>query len=651
MVFTEPLTRYLGGTADLLILLAPGTPESSLPPLDAVGPAEIRELTAPVPRPRERDTVLLAVRDLVGLRRAVSAVANYGTATTIGVWIERDPGTLPMPALRPEWPALSTAIASKTRRGSVLLLTFSEKATVRSVVGQIARAAAPSRSASMAWPAIGARRDEPEHWPVADPAATVAMPGRLFDPTVGSPPDLVVHEKGQAPATFSEHEHHVLARAPVVARAESCLSWEDFERLTTAGAAEALERRGPSSLGATDEKILNPILFDRGPTGTPVRLEPGQQKTLRMSRNGSEAIVVDATGRISDADLPRLRSFPGVELGWRGGSGPQSYCRTVTDLACAGVPLVTEEVPSWAATLLDPRLVEALGAPADLTDRLRREEHSVRLRRAALRHHASGPWRRGLAREHGLQITKEPTVSVLLVTRRREMLPFALRQISRQRGADMEVVVATHGFEAEAVILEGLRESMSSSLTVLPVDASVLFGDAMNLAAERATGDVLLKMDDDDWYGPDFTADLLLARGYSGAEIVGCAPEFTFIEPLWLMTRRPDDSEVYRPFVAGGTMLIDRGAFRALGGFRSTRKYVDANLLSATINAGGSVYRTHGLGYVLRRGGGGHTWDPGLGYFVKRNRAVEQWRGFTPSKLLEPDAVDVPTKGEGTHSP
>ena len=41
--------------------------------------------------------------------------------------------------------------------------------------------------------------------------------------------------------------------------------------------------------------------------------------------------------------------------------------------------------------------------------------------------------------------------------------------------------------------------------------ADVLFGDVLRAATDAAAGDVVVKMDDDDWYGPDVVADLLAA--------------------------------------------------------------------------------------------------------------------------------------------
>jgi hypothetical protein len=647
---SNPLKPHLHHLDELLVLLSPGLDEHRLPDLSSVDALQFRALTEPMPRPRERAMVLLAVEDLVALRQAATALGNYGTARRVGVWIERKPSVLPTPRLRPEWPPLDEVVASRSDQHFVLL-TFAEPVPVRSVLVQVALSSTAAQSSSTTWPSVGARRDQPQLWPAADPAATIAMPGRLFDATVDSPPDVVrVDSSTDVPAAFSDSRHAVLGRAPVVIIEEEELPWE-IATTDEEDVSRILRNAGPVSLGAVDEKVFNPIGFDRSPVGQPVPLCGRADGALQVEAGNAQRVIVGKHGRISDADVPLLRRLPGLQLDWSGGHGPQSYCRAVVSLACLGVPLTTTTVPTWAGHLLAQELCEALASPVDLTDRLNREEHSVRLRRAALHHHATGPWRRSLARANGLQETPTPHVSVLVVTRRPDMLGFALRQVARQRDAALEVVVAAHGFDPDPMALASFRDASSANLTALTADSSTLFGDVLNQAAARASGDVLLKMDDDDWYGPDFVSDLVLARGYSGAEVVGCAPEFTFLETLWLTTRRPDPSEVFKPFVAGGTMLIERAAFRSLGGFRETRKYVDANLLSGVMDAGGRVYRTHGLGYVLRRGGAGHTWDPGLGYFVSSARAPEQWRGFRPSALLELDSPDLPSPSTAERLP
>ena len=138
-------------------------------------------------------------------------------------------------------------------------------------------------------------------------------------------------------------------------------------------------------------------------------------------------------------------------------------------------------------------------------------------------------------------------------------------------------------------------------------------------------------MDDDDWYGPDFVADLLLARAYSGAELVGMPSEYHYLAPKDVTVRRGHRAELYAHFVAGGTMLIERGLLREVGSFRPVRSYVDAQLLAAVTRAGAAIYRTHGLGYLLRRNAVGHTWQVDMDYLLDPARVAEIRPGFAPS--------------------
>jgi hypothetical protein len=236
------------------------------------------------------------------------------------------------------------------------------------------------------------------------------------------------------------------------------------------------------------------------------------------------------------------------------------------------------------------------------------EEHSIVVRRAALDAYGAIP---------------RPSVSVVMATRRPDMLDHAMAQVARQRGvADLQLVLATHGFEADP-----------PGVTVVPMPADAVFGDVLNAGVDAADGELVLKMDDDDWYSPDFVADLLRARAYSGAALVGSPDDLYYLEDRDLTLRLGHPGEVYKGFVAGGTMLLERSLLRDLGGFAPVPRHVDRALTAAVRDAGGAVYRTHGLGYVLRRTASGHTWDADLDDLV--GRAVQTWSGFRPGLLME----------------
>jgi hypothetical protein len=72
------------------------------------------------------------------------------------------------------------------------------------------------------------------------------------------------------------------------------------------------------------------------------------------------------------------------------------------------------------------------------------------------------------------------------------------------------------------------------------------------------------------------------------------------------------------------------------------RRYVVAQLIAAVQRAGAATYRTHGLGYLLRRNASGHTWQVDDDYLLDPSRVAEIRPGFSPSRLLEVDDDDRP---------
>ncbi len=176
-----------------------------------------------------------------------------------------------------------------------------------------------------------------------------------------------------------------------------------------------------------------------------------------------------------------------------------------------------------------------------------REEHSVLLRRAAFDRFSTLAWRPGGRARARRARRRPPAVSVvLLATRREDMLDFALAQVARQRGVgSLELVLAPHGFtvdEARVRDAVGPGTSRCRWCRSAPPPGSATCSTRRSRAAG---GDVVLKMDDDDWYAPDVVADLLRARAWSGAELVGMPAELHYLAERDLTVKRGHPVEVY----------------------------------------------------------------------------------------------------------
>ena len=533
-------------------------------------------------------SVLVVAADRARLRRMASAVPALGQCKVLACWLTDAPTPWVLQP-RPEWPRLVHLVAREAGdRGVLTVVRFAAGARAQLVVMEMARQAA-GRGDTTHGGLVTAYAGRPAA-PGLD-ARSVLLPdvAGAGDPTRDVPPDVVVARRG-GPAQQGVEPHHVIDRAPTV-----------------------VTDPGPEPV---DELIFSPMGFRKTWDHPVVDL-------ARLTR-----------GPVTEGVVAAARGFQGVRL-----DASTTKTADLLALAISGVPLVV----SGDAELTSP-LGDLLLAEVDLDDALRREEHSLAVRRAAFDHHSTLAWRSALASRSGARRVGLPPVSALLATRRPDMLDFALRQVARQRGADVELVLAAHGFEPDPEVVR--RALGDRPHQVLTFAQDEFFGDVLNGAARAASSDVLLKVDDDDWYSPDAVHDLLMARRFSGADVVGMPSEFVYLHANetrdGLTVRRRHPSELFARFVAGGTLLLDRGLLSSLGGFRRVRHFVDAQLLAGVEAAGGRIYRTHGLGYILRRTGAGHTWVRDDEEFRRPDIVDTEWSGFRPTRALEVDPLVRP---------
>jgi hypothetical protein len=197
-----------------------------------------------------------------------------------------------------------------------------------------------------------------------------------------------------------------------------------------------------------------------------------------------------------------------------------------------------------------------------------------------------------------------PSVSILLVTHRTDFLHRIVEMMAQQTYPNLELVLLTHGCELDDHIASHLRELRFPAIH-REIPAELNLGEALIAASSLASGELITKIDDDDYYSAEHIWDLVTARMYSGAQLMGKALDHIYLSAADKTVFRPTyAAEKYADFVAGGTILISQGDLRSVGGWRPVPKSVDRALLDRVIQHGGLIYRTHGRGYIYVRHGG-----------------------------------------------
>ena len=392
----------------------------------------------------------------------------------------------------------------------------------------------------------------------------------------------------------------------------------------------------PRSAPAFDLQVYNPIGWRRC-----VRDEAGALGPLEWLPSGCAARRV-----LGRRDLRGLRRAHHVEDTRAFHADVVGRAAELARLAAVGVVvhLADDEPDPRLRTLLDDDLHRLMGEEARGLDGDARELLSIRMRRAALKRHSS--WARA-RRNPPPGAPGLPLVSILLATRRPRFLPWALAAVAAQTYPELELVLALHGgpfAEVERRVAE-----LPHPAKVVRAPASEPLGAVLNAATEASRGALLAKMDDDDAYGADHVWDLVLAHEYSRAQLVGKRMEYFYLAAsdrtmLW----RRGDNERYRASLrAGGALLVARRDLDRAGGWRRAPRGVDKALLEDVLRIGGSVYRTHGAGFMHVRHGFRHTWTGSEGDDdVLLSHADRVWAGWNPAVAgIEAPALPYPAPG------
>ncbi|MDZ4091193.1 MAG: glycosyltransferase [Arthrobacter sp.] len=298
---------------------------------------------------------------------------------------------------------------------------------------------------------------------------------------------------------------------------------------------------------------------------------------------------------------------------------PTMCSRRVFEIIASGSNVVT--TPSAAiGTHFGPDEIFTVATEAEAEQLLRALHRNPELGERQLHRGQRRIWREHTYRARSNQILaavaptltfqdRRPTVSVLVSTIRPWQLEHVFQTVGSQRDVDAELVLLTHGFTADRATIRHLKEQHGvSTVTLLTAEAEVSLGECLNMCVAAAAGQVLTKMDDDDFYAADYLSDQLFALEYSGADVVGKQAHYMYLaDRNATLLRYPEWEHRYTRTVMGPTLMGAADVFRS-SPFAAVGSGEDTRFLRDVVAGGGAVYASDRFNYCQRRGSDGHTW-------------------------------------------
>ncbi|MFT7601602.1 MAG: hypothetical protein ACI8TP_004561 [Acidimicrobiales bacterium] len=295
---------------------------------------------------------------------------------------------------------------------------------------------------------------------------------------------------------------------------------------------------------------------------------------------------------------------------------PTMFSRRVFELLACGTPVISTPAQGITELLGETVLVtDTRQKTADYVDwvlnepeerdqfahlgyRLVHREHSYEQRVDAMIRHA------------GLSVTRpRRRVSVICVSNRPEMLDHAIKSYERQTYADKELLFVANSAEFDDAMLESIAQRVPGA-KVSRVDDAATLGECLNAALKSAEGEYFAKFDDDDHYGDEYLADLMMTFPYSGAAVAGKQSYYAYMSGQdRTVLRFPGKEFRSAPRVVGGTIVADRAQVDGIN-FEAVQRGTDSRFLGAVIARGLTVFSADRFNFCQVRHADvtSHTW-------------------------------------------
>lgn len=298
-------------------------------------------------------------------------------------------------------------------------------------------------------------------------------------------------------------------------------------------------------------------------------------------------------------------------------SSPSMCARRIFELAGSGTPVVSTESAALHNFFSDDEVpVVRSGEEAELVLRslvgselLRRRTAHLALRRVWEKHtyrHRAEAIVDALGLSHSM--LEIPMVSVICSTNRDATLEHLLDQVAAQTYKNVELLVLGHGVQIADDFRERAFRAGVKKVTVLNGEASQSLGACLNALIGAASGEVIAKFDDDDYYLPNYLRDQVNTLINMNADLVGKGSIYFYLPGSDVIARRWKHQEhIWRNFVAGATFVGWREIFLETP-FANRTRGEDSDFLLRLERKGRKVYSSDSFNYLCIRGNAEHTW-------------------------------------------
>ncbi|MCL5050686.1 MAG: glycosyltransferase, partial [Firmicutes bacterium] len=205
---------------------------------------------------------------------------------------------------------------------------------------------------------------------------------------------------------------------------------------------------------------------------------------------------------------------------------------------------------------------------------------------------------------------EKPAVTAICVSKRPWFAEQTARMLKQQNGVEVHAVYVAHGEDTNEQQVTELFKDFASFTFMRMIGDDKVLADGLNMALEQCKTDLVAKIDDDDYYGPNYLKDACLALEYSDSALVGKASFFCYVESSDdFALRFPGKHYRYLSRVHGGTLVWSRSKTQNQS-FTRVKQGTDSYFIQGLKDKNLRVFSTDPFNFVHVRysSNNAHTW-------------------------------------------
>lgn len=221
----------------------------------------------------------------------------------------------------------------------------------------------------------------------------------------------------------------------------------------------------------------------------------------------------------------------------------------------------------------------------------------------------------------------DPMVTALVPTMRPELLPFVLNGWRQHNYANREMVVLLHSdTHMPQDVAHMVRED--DNVRVVRVPESQSISTVMNVGIDEAQGDFWSRIDDDDYYGPNYYNDAMINRKFYDFDICGKSQWMIYFEAFKGVFAHKKDWAAHsgNTAIAGGTFLIRKTKDGSLRFDDRVQGFADVDFIGRAVDAGNTrIISSDPFNFlqIRRMDRKSHTWTADTSQ-IKRSEQISE---------------------------